>query len=108
MARIAVTHAKVFERFLEADDTGTSLFNGGRNPDPDPIDVAGVEGTGIRSGEVGVARAGRRSPSVFRTYTRPARSRQTGILPCTRTTVRAPTGIVGGNRRSIGSGRVFG
>jgi hypothetical protein len=24
VARIVVTHAKVFERFLEADDTGTS------------------------------------------------------------------------------------
>ena len=32
MARIAVTHAKAFERFLEADDTGTSLFNGGPKP----------------------------------------------------------------------------
>jgi hypothetical protein len=40
-----------------------------------------VEGTEIRSVEVGVAREGRRSPSVLRTYTRPAHSRQTGILP---------------------------
>jgi hypothetical protein len=36
---IAVTHAKVFERFLDAGDTRTSLFNDGRTPGPDLSDV---------------------------------------------------------------------
>src|SRR4029453_16287644 len=81
IARIAVTHAKVFERFLDARDTGTSLFNDGRTNEPDLSDVIRVEVTEIRSGEIGVAREGRRSPSVFRTYNGHACSRQPGILP---------------------------
>jgi hypothetical protein len=76
-----VTHARVFERFLDARDTGTSLFNDGRTNEPDLSDVIRVEVTEIRSGEIGVAREGRRSPSVFRTYNGHACSRQTGILP---------------------------
>ena len=99
-----MTHAKVFERFLDAGDTGTSLCNVGRTPEPDLSDVRS-EGTEIRAEELGVAREGRRSPSVFRTYNAHVRSRHTGILPPARTTVRAPRALVSLARTAEALGR---
>ena len=63
-----MTHAKVFERFLDADDKGTSLCNVGRTPETDLSDVR-AGGTEIRAEELGVARERRRSPCVFEPIT---------------------------------------